>query len=284
MKRDQTDVTVRQNIRYFSDDFKILISDTTTKPQEKAFHETLEIKYFYEGQSLVVIDSDVIIAECGDITIVNPYELHANVKNDVYTGKYFLVMVDLDFFAGTGINELDLRQLLLVKRYRFNHCIKNNRRLQQIILRIKEELDGKMELYRLVVSNLLSEFFALLIREELCEGGSVPNARDEQHRNNIIMPALQKIFCDYGKHITIEELAQLCNVSKYHFCRIFKRQMGMTVTQYIINYRISIADSMLRYEKQSIREIAAACGFGDLSYFYQCYKRVKGEAPGKARS
>lgn len=230
------------------------------------------------------LGSDIISAECGDITIVNPYELHASITNDAYKGKYFLVMVDLDFFTGTGINELDLRQLLLVKRYRFNHRIRNNKRLQQIILRVKEELDAKKEFHRLIISSLLSEFFALLIREELCESATVPYAKDDIHRNNVIAPALQKIFCDYGHHITVDELARLCNISKYHFCRIFKRQMGVTVTQYIINYRISLADYMLKDEKKSIRDIAASCGFGDLSYFYQCYKRVKGMAPGKAKS
>ena len=59
--------------------------------------------------------------------------------------------------------------------------------------------------------------------------------------------------------------------------------MGMTVTQYIINYRISLADSMLKDENQSIKSIAETCGFGDVSYFYQCYKRIKGTSPSKAR-
>ena len=231
-----------------------------------------------------MIDSDLIIAESGDITIVNPYELHANVTNDVYTGKYFIIMVDLDFFTKTGISELDLRQLLLVKRYKLNHCIKNNKRLCQIILRIKEEYDSKKELHQLIISNLLGEFFALLIREELCKEKTTYDTKEEMRRNNVIAPALQKIFRDYAEHITVDELAKLCNISKYHFCRIFKRQMGVTAMQYIINYRISLAHSMLKDEKQSVKSVATACGFGDLSYFYQCYKRVKGIAPGKARN
>ena len=57
----------------------------------------------------------------------------------------------------------------------------------------------------------------------------------------------------------------------------------MTVTQYIINYRISIADSLLKDEAQSIKSISETCGFGDVSYFYQCYKRVKGTTPGRTR-
>ena len=60
--------TVSQNVLFPSDDFKIIISENTTRNQEKAFHEAIEIKVFVEGRSMVMIDSDVIIAEAGDIS------------------------------------------------------------------------------------------------------------------------------------------------------------------------------------------------------------------------
>lgn len=283
MKKSNDTAIIQQNVEYFSDDFKILVQDATTMTYEKAFHEALEIKYFYEGRSLVMIDSDIIIAESGDITVVNPYELHSNITNDVYTGKYLIMMVDLDFFVGKGINAIDLRQLLLVKKHRFNHYIKNNKALQHIMIRIKEELDGKKEYYQLIVSNLLCEFFVLLIRCSMSGNTYSTVISDDIRKNNVISPALEKIFRDYASAISVDELAQLCNISKYHFCRVFKQQMGMTVTQYIINYRISLAESMLKDKTHGIRDIAASCGFGDLSYFYQCYKRIKGTPPGKAR-
>lgn len=274
---------IQENICFFSDDLRVSVSNGKAGPQDKAFHESLEIKYFYEGRSMVMIDSDLIIAEPGDITVVNPYEIHTNITNESYMGKYYLVMVDLDFFSDTEIGTIDLRQLLLVKRLRFNHHIKNNARLADLILKINSELSEKKEYYRLIVANLFSEFFALLLRDELNTKKSEVPEIGEMHQNNVIAPALEKIFRDYGSHITVDELAHLCSLSKYHFCRIFKRRMGVTVTQYIINYRISLAESLLKDETRSIKSVAAMCGFGDISYFYQCYKRIKGTPPGKAR-
>ena len=109
----KSDASIQQKIRYFADDFKIYLADGRVKPQKKAFHESLEIKYFYEGRSLVMIDSEVIAAEAGDITLVNPYEIHTNIVSEGYEGKYYLLMVDLDFFSDTGIGDMDLRNLLL---------------------------------------------------------------------------------------------------------------------------------------------------------------------------
>lgn len=273
--------TLHQNIRYHSDDFKILVSEGSGHVYEKAFHEPIEIKLFSEGRSMIMIDSDIIVAECGDITIANPYEIHTNIVNEAYNGKYYSLIIDLDFFADTGISDMDLKHLLLAKHHKFNHHIKNNLRLNRIILRIHEEVTESKEYYRMIVANLLAEMFALLLREELADTKGAKH--ENMHKGDIIAPALHKIFSDYSENITIDALAELCNISKYHFCRVFKQHMGMTVTQYIINYRISLADSMLKDENQSIKSIAEICGFGDVSYFYQCYKRVKGTSPGKSR-
>ena len=283
MKKSKAIFEKPDRIHRISSEFKLYLHDTNAKTLNTAFHEEFEIKYFYEGSSLVVIDSDMIVAEQGDITVINPYEYHTIITNDTYSGKYLLMIIDLNFFAENGIYSMDLRELLLVKKLKFNHIIKNNSRLQQIILSIKEELDEKKECYRLIVSNLLCEFFALLLRDQIWVIEPELKGVDSRFQYDIIAPALEKIFNDYRNSISVDELAKICNTSKYHFCRVFKQQMGMTVTQYITNYRISLAASLLRDRKQSISDVALTCGFRDLSYFYRCYKRIKGTTPGKGK-
>ena len=279
--KNKKEIVQNQNINYYANDFRILVSGGQPLSWDKAFHEAIEIKYFYEGRAMLLIESDVIVAESGDITIANPYEIHTNIVNEAYNGKYYSLIIDLDFFADTGISDMDLRHLLLAKHHKFNHHIKNNSRLNRIIMRIHEEVTESKEYYRMIVANLLAEMFALLLREELADTNE--SNHENMHRGDILSPALQKIFNDYSQNITIDYLSELCSISKYHFCRLFKQHMGMTVTQYIINYRISLADSLLKNENQSIKNISETCGFGDVSYFYQCYKRVKGTSPGKAR-
>lgn len=280
----KTKNAIYQNINYVSDDFKIHISKRTTRHVESAFHEPLEIKYFYEGSSMMMIGSEMIVAEKGDVVIANPFEVHSNITGDVCSGKYCILMVDLDFFADNGIFDIDLRQLLLVNRQRFNRHIKNNDRLGQLMLRVWEELDQKRDHYKIVVKSIMCEFFALLLRDELDSRTSEDIDKDVIKRNLTILPALQKIFCDYQEHLTVDELAQLCNISKYHFCRVFKQQMGMTVVQYIIKYRLSVAELMLKTGNCSVSRVASMCGFDDVSYFYRCYKRINGVAPHRVKS
>jgi AraC-like DNA-binding protein len=57
--------------------------------------------------------------------------------------------------------------------------------------------------------------------------------------------------------------------------------MGMTVVQYIVRYRLDMADFMLQAMNKNVADIATACGFEDESYFYRCYKKHKGVSPKK---
>ena len=85
----------------------------------------------------------------------------------------------------------------------------------------------------------------------------------------------------YYRKFTIEMLADACNISKFHFCRIFKTVMGMSAIRYLNFYRLRIADTLLKSSDKQIGEIAAACGFDDAGYFARIYKAQYGKKPSK---
>jgi AraC-like DNA-binding protein len=192
-------------------------------------------------------------------------------------------MVDLDFFADSGPGDIDLRRELLVKGKRICHHIKDQPRLCEMVFRAYEELRGEDKYYKSVIKAIMCELFASLLRCNLQSVRANEPDSDTVKYNLAILPALQRIFSDYKVQLTVDELAELCGISKYHFCRIFKRQMGCTVMQYIMNYSISHAELMLKENSHSIKEISDMCGFEDVSYFHRCYKRIKGVTPSKVR-
>lgn len=278
MKKNGND-RLQQNISYAAEDFKIYAVDKRAGISDRAFHEAIEIKYVYEGTVMQMIDSEMIIAKAGTITVMNPYELHTNMETERYQGRYFLIMVDLDFFVSTNPTGIDLRELLLTKGQAFRHEIHNHPRMQQIIRDVVREIEEQKEHCRVMVYHLMSELFTLLLRDALNPEASRIRSKEGLKRAHLLAPALSKIFKDYDRHLSIDELAGLCNISKYHFCRLFKEEMGVTAVEYITRHRISLAEALLREGKKSIEEIAYFCGFEDISYFYRCYKKVKGISP-----
>lgn len=74
----------------------------------------------------------------------------------------------------------------------------------------------------------------------------------------------------YNK-LSLDEICSKTHISKYHLCRIFKENMGITITEYIKRKRISLACQFLRDTNLKITEIAEKCGFSDSSFFTKVF-------------
>ena len=192
----------------------------------RALHEAIEIKYFYEGNSTLLIGNKTVNAESGDIIVINPYEIHATVDyGKGEKGKYCLIMIGLDFFGGMPGVDFDLRHLLLSEQKNFKNHVKSNTRMQDLLSRLMLEHAENLPGSRLAITGILAEFFAQLLREgtETKATGSNDGAF---HYYKMIEPAIRMIRDSYSNKFTVDILASACNMSKYHFCRIFKTVTG----------------------------------------------------------
>ena len=145
------------------------------------------------------------------------------------------------------------------------------------------ELNEKREMYENVVQGLVLELFSILIRDYKSNDTlDLPSDKNIRYYE-IIYPAIRKIRKDFASNISIDELAAICNVSKYHFCRIFKAVTSFSAVNYQTEYRLRIADILLKNSDKSISEIADMCGFGDAGYFSRCYKKHTGVSPREKR-
>ena len=82
----------------------------------------------------------------------------------------------------------------------------------------------------------------------------------------------------YQNKITVEDVAQICNLTKPAFCRYFKKATGNTFIGFLNQYRISQAKRLLLMGN-NISETCYDCGFESLSYFNRTFKKVTGENP-----
>ena len=288
--KDVSQYTCQDDIVFPDRDFKLLIRSgavscrNSLESEAKVYHEEIEVKYFYEGNTTLRVGNDIIEAREGDIVVPNPYEFHATINVCGQECKYHCFMIGLDFFSDANRGVLDLRSLILEKQQEFKHCIRNNEYLGQRLVQVVKEAEEKKPYYKEAVRGLMQEFFAILLRDELYKAHIAAREGVGIHYYSIVEPALRKIRDDYSEKITIDALAELCNVSKCHFCRIFKLVTKMTAVQYITEYRFKVADLMLEYTDERISEIARKCGFADESYFCRYYKKVKGVSPYKNKS
>ena len=255
----------------------------TIERARKAVHEAIEIKYFYEGTSTLLIGHETVTAAAGDVIVINPYEFHTTVDYGEEKGRYHLFMIPPDVFAEYADGAAGLKHRLITGELSFMTKPPCTDRIKEILSAAAEEAKGIEPHHRLALRGLMLALFAHLMRSGMKEApGESPRSSAARHYM-LIEPALRYIRDTYTEHITVEGLAALCSVSKYHFCRVFKGVTGMTVTQYLNDYRLRIAETMLKKTAKPITEIAWLCGFEDESYFCRLYKKRFGVSAGRYR-
>lgn len=286
MQNKQNRNVSQENIRFSDNEFKVEITQRISSVSNipELFHPEIEIKYFYNGESWLLIGEDNVHAKAGDIVVINPYEIHSTVRVGDHPGEYLLIILDLNFFSAEMSSELDLFHLLLSKQLRFNHLIHNNENLNALLRILAKESDRTDPSYRATVRGLLLAFFALLFRDEVSPLSPPAESSKTEKYYSVIDPALKRIRNDYTSDLTVCELAKLCNISTSHFCRIFKLVTGQTVVHYITDYRLTIAKLMLKHSNSTITQIADSCGFQDEGYFARCYKRKYHKTPRQDRA
>jgi AraC-like DNA-binding protein len=84
-------------------------------------------------------------------------------------------------------------------------------------------------------------------------------------------------------HISRWKLADSVNVSEDYLTRIFRREMGLSLWDYLGRYRIFLAAKLLQRTDDTIRDIAFQTGFQDQAYFCRVFKKIYGVPPGELR-
>jgi AraC family transcriptional regulator len=128
---------------------------------------------------------------------------------------------------------------------------------------------------------LMAETISLLTFLELDRALAEP--RSEERRPHLPHAQLA-IVLDYveshlDKPITLDTLAGLTGLSRYHFARAFTASMDTSPVQYVRNRRIERAQSLLRTTGRDLEDIAKSVGFGGTRQFSNAFKRQVGQAP-----
>lgn len=105
----------------------------------------------------------------------------------------------------------------------------------------------------------------------------------EDLKNEGFIKIIDYINENFYKEITIQTLSQDFMINSNYISQLFKKEVGITFTDYITNLRIDYAKELLRETKFSLEEIANKCGYTDYFYFIRVFKKITGIAPGQFR-
>jgi AraC family transcriptional regulator len=95
--------------------------------------------------------------------------------------------------------------------------------------------------------------------------------------------AIDYIHTYLDRDLSLSELASIVNISPTYFASLFKRAMGISPHQYVIQQRVKQAKLMLSKTDLAIADIAQQVGFSSQSHLTQQFKRFTGMTPKQVR-
>ena len=100
-------------------------------------------------------------------------------------------------------------------------------------------------------------------------------------------PTVQKVVVmiesNLSSDLTLSELATSLNINASYLSTVFKKETGKTVTAYVNEKRIELAQELLRTTNLQIQTIAQYCGIIDVHYFTRLFKKITGVSPKQFR-
>lgn len=99
-----------------------------------------------------------------------------------------------------------------------------------------------------------------------------------------IVLCMDYIYSHLHYRITVKELSEYLNLSESYLSKLFHKEVGITLSQYIMNLKIEKAQNLLQYSDYSMVDIANYLSFSSQSHFIQSFQKTLGTTPHKFRT
>ena len=254
-----------------------------TRVADAHVHDAIECIYVDHGSLRVYVDGTENFLSEGDFIIFRSMGIHSVYTEDREQNDLYVLKVSTKTVY--DYSPTDLAGKFALKFTSYDPRLKYIWRAEEIIgteighglLRLLKEYSSATPLRDLTV--LIS---ALMIFEEVYKGSFSDN-EVSSGKSEVVFDAIVYINRNLDKKFTEEDIAKEFGVSCGHFSREFKHATGRTFKEYIVDMRVAHAEQLLLNTNLQISEIAASCGYSNISYFIALYKKIKGKTPLKVR-
>lgn len=151
--------------------------------------------------------------------------------------------------------------------------------LDSITKVIEHELSANGSGSSAILSRLTDVIFMCALRDWINQNASGPTNLSLIFSDEKLHRALTAIHEDPAMNWTVEKLARLAGQSRSAFSANFSNAMAMTPINYLLRYRMALAQRLLRETRISLAEVAARIGYVDPSAFNRAFQRVTGTTP-----
>ena len=237
-------------------------------------------RHAHEGFGIAIVESGAMefyyrgashVAPAGSVVITQPGEMHTGqaVLETGWTYRTLLPAVDWMQQAAAELSTCS-REIPY-----FSSPVIHDKHLNQQLTNLHQTLETSP-------SSLERESRFLWGLTRLIHGYSSPRPQIQAAgTENVAVNRIQEYLnCYYTHNISLNELANLVDLSPFRLLRAFKKQVGLPPHAYLNHVRVYQAKQLLA-AGQPIAEAAVATGFADQSHLHRHFKKMIGVTPGQ---
>ena len=251
------------------------LESITKSKYDSDWHSTLhthpftELFYVVDGKGEFNIQGQRFPVKPNDFVIINPQVEHTELSSPDEPLEYIVL----------GIRGLSFSNLTPVSEGGHPFSFFNLRDEQKDILRylnaMVQEATSQQMSYELVCHNLLEILLIKILRHQHfdLEVGKQSKATKDI---SFIKHYLETY---YHESIQLEDLASMTHLSRFYIFHSFKKEIGMSPMEYLIDIRIKESKILLRTTNYSISQVADIVGFTTPTYFSKQFRKSTGISP-----
>ncbi|MBQ8816571.1 MAG: helix-turn-helix domain-containing protein [Lachnospiraceae bacterium] len=239
------------------------------------WHDRMELLRVISGRLELHLGEEKICVLPGQAAIIGPRTMHCGFAGEAGV-EYHVVMFDPENFRNQTRASAKYIEPLCNYKSGF-HALATNPKVIAAIDRLLGVVCSEEEENSLFAVGTIYEIIGGLYK--YCElDFKMVYKEDEAFR-----AVLEYVNNHFGEHISAKDISRQFGYNETYFCRRFKSITGITVMKYIQILRMEEAQRLLRSTDEEIGSIAWECGYADISYFSNCFKRHCGYTPTQFR-
>lgn len=273
----------------FDKTFPFLLSKDNLKEYENGFvnwhkQTTIEISFVIEGAVDVYVLSEKTTVKEGNGFFIMPGTLHSVAQTpNTSSAVYFTFIFEPEILYGKKGSFFDCEYYApFVQSGTPFFTFSSEQEWASEIFQTAKELERlynpspelKLKAQRTLQDIWIAFFHHLLALETY--GKSQKNTKK-------ILDMISYIHAHYTEKFSLADMAEKTSISQSECCRYFKKTMHITISDYLLEYRLTKAIQLLENSTMNTTEIAHATGFCDVSYFIRRFKEKLNCSPQKYR-
>lgn len=232
------------------------------------FHTVPAIGVVDRGTMSIYCQSSTHVLPMGTVFLLNPGEVHAPKPATDSGCGFRVIYLEKEFFQnrsddfGSGVPQ-------------FAQPFVRDAALATSLLQLHSKLEREAD--ALNIETDLADVFTHLSERFMTEPPSDSTTYGERSKILRVKDYLNK---NYWKNISVEDMTEIAQLSRFHLMRTFRRRVGLSLHAYLTQIRIEAAKKYLS-EGASIVDVASEIGFTDQSHFTRHFKKITGVTPGQ---